>query len=103
MPSTRVIRLGSVIVVLDEARLRGIDLDALQNELFTSPDHLRMIARHELAAKWYRIRAAEVARPPAPKKTKAKSQDMVETETKYLFSTDQVRIAQAIFRKEKKQ
>lgn len=92
-----------MIAVLDEARLRGIDLDALQRELFTDPAHIRMIAEHELNAKWYRIRAAEVARPPAPKKTKAKSQDKVETETKYLFTPDQVRIAEAIFRKEKKQ
>lgn len=101
MTSTRGIRLGSVIAVLDEARLRGINLDKLQHELFTDPAHIRMITEHELRAKWYRIRAAEVARPAKVKKTKAKSQDMVETERKYLFNPDQVRIAQAIFRKEK--
>lgn len=105
-----------IVVHLSEAELRGIDVSALEEERFTSRTHLRMIAEHELRAKWYRIRAAEVARPePVKRKVapdskiqetkvapEAKPQGKVEGVSKYLFNPEQIRIAEAIFRKEKK-
>lgn len=93
-----------MIVVIDEALLRGIDLAALEEERFTSRTHLRMVAEHELKARWLRIVAAEVARPePVKRKVapKTKPQGKVETAKQYLFNSEQIRIAEAIFRKEK--
>lgn len=90
-----------MIAVFDEASLRGIDLNKLQNELFTSRTHLRMVADHEWRVSWYQIRSAEQARPEKANKTNIKSQDMVETANKILFNPEQIRIADAIFRKRK--
>lgn len=100
-----VILQGSVIAVFNEAELRGIDLQKLEDERFTSRKHIQMVTEHRIRADWYRIRSAEIARPekpPVKKKTKAKPQCKVEVVRKYLFTSEQVRIAGAIFRKEKK-
>ncbi len=52
--------VGIVTAVLSEAELRGIDVDALMEESFTSRSHLAMVARHEM-----KVRAiySEVFRP----------------------------------------
>lgn len=42
-----VIRGRGVSVVLNEAELRGIDMKQLRKELFTSREHLAMVAKHE--------------------------------------------------------
>ena len=49
-----------MIAVQSEAELRGIDLEALMDELFTSRPHLAMVARHEIKV---RMIYKEVYRP----------------------------------------
>jgi hypothetical protein len=91
--------------MFDEARLRGIDLDQLQNELPTSEASIRMKNDHESKAKIYWLTVKELDRTGGIiLKTVKKDhlQGRVEPRKSILFSSEQIRIAKAIFRKEKK-
>jgi hypothetical protein len=91
--------------MFDEARLRGIDLDELQNELPTSEASIRMKNDHETRSKIYWLTAKELNRPNGSSLKTAQKihlQGRVETKKSILFTPEQIRIAKAIFRKEKK-
>jgi hypothetical protein len=91
--------------MFNEAQLRGIDLDKLQEESFSSREHLKMMAHHEIFAREYWRIMKETARPEASKTTKkvksVKPVAKVRQSKKYLFTPEQVNIANAIFRNEK--
>lgn len=91
--------------MFDEAHLRGIDLEKLQEESFTSKEHLKMMAHHEVFAREYWRIMRETARPVEPEPIKkvrsVKPVGKVRLSKKYLFSPEQINIANAIFRNEK--
>lgn len=92
--------------MFNEAQLRGIDLEKLREESFSSREHLKMMAEHEVFAKTYWQIVRETARPVEkklpPKMKTVKPPVRVKTSKTYLFTPEQVSIAEAIFRKEKK-
>lgn len=87
---------------MDEAKLRGIDLAKLQQEAFTSPQHIAMVNEHELRAAiyWNRVRWADRPRAiagdtPQDKQT-FKLPVRVRTVKQPTFTAKQIRIAQAV-------
>lgn len=86
--------VGTVTAVLSEAELRGIDVDALMEESFTSRSHLAMVARHEM-----KVRAiySEVFRPISKSSATVYSAAMLNgVDVVPQFTKKQIEIAMAV-------
>lgn len=87
---------------MNEAELRGIDLAKLQQEAFTSKQHIDMVNAHEVRAAqyWGKVRQAEPPRdtvgdtPQQPQTLKLPIR--VRTVKQPTFTDKQIRIAQAV-------
>lgn len=84
--------------MLDEARLRGIDLKKLRRESFTSRQHIDMVRMHEIKAALY---WSSRHQPDAPKRRKTSEGVYRLQEVDIEFTETQINIAKAIFRNEK--
>lgn len=91
---------------MDEAKMRGIDIDKLRAESFYNMAHHRMVEMHEAKAKLFRDYAKlQQSKPnpePAPKLAPVQKPVRVVKEKKHQFTDAQIRIAQAVLDKEKK-
>lgn len=91
---------------MDEAKMRGIDIDKLRGESFYNLAHHRMVEMHEAKAKLFRdyAKLQENTDNPAPnpKVAPVKKPVRVVNGKKYQFTDTQIRIAQAVLDKEKK-
>lgn len=93
---------------MDEAKLRGIDVEQLRAERFNTRAHYKMVEIHEARARLFREYAKFSATPvespkvsPVEKPVKSKKSARVRKD-KYQFTDTQIRIAQAVLEQEKK-
>lgn len=94
----------------NEAKLRGIDIRKLRRESFTSPEHIAMVANHEINAMVIHQKSREISRPEfrlVRKNDTPKVQVSVETAVssdrndspEIRFTPEQLRIAKAALEK----
>lgn len=94
-----VIRREIVNAVLNDAEMRGINLDALKEELFTSRTHLAMVARHEVeVGMFYRERHRPVRKSSATVYAESK---LGNVDAIPQFTEKQIEIAAAVLEKRK--
>lgn len=98
---------GVILMAFDEARMRGIDLEKLEDEQFYSYAHLRLVKLHEERARLFHEYAK--MKPPAtppddtPKVVPVhKPAKVYKNSKKPQFTEAQIRIAQAVLDKEMK-
>jgi hypothetical protein len=101
-------------MTFDEAKLRGIDKDKLEDEQFYSYAHLRLVKLHEERARLFheyakmkdnhrQVSVPEKQESDTPKqKPVAKPAKMVKNKQKPQFTEAQLRIAKAVLDKEMK-
>lgn len=97
----------------NEAKLRGIDMRKLRQESFTSRQHLRMVAEHELRVEQFKRSNVKSFRPetrPVVKQKTTNVQQIVEkrvssarnVSNEYRFTPEQMRIAMSVLDKKEK-